>query len=330
MNDIAHTLAQRMSLPVIGAPMFIISTPPLVIAQCRAGIIGAMPALNARPASQLDEWLHEIAATLTADQAADPARRIAPFAVNLIVHRSNDRLEQDLACCVRHRVPIVVTSLQPPSEVTQAVHAYGGIVIHDVTTRRHAERALKDGADGLILVCAGAGGHAGTLSPFALLAEVRQFWSGLVALSGAITHGEHILAAQAMGADFAYIGTRFIASAEANAEEAYKRMVVKSHADDIVYTSFFTGVHGNYLKPSIAANGLDPGTLVESSPSQMNMGSSRPKTWRDVWGAGQGVGGILRVAPVADIVTEWRTEYDHALNRIIAAHSNSIQNRRNP
>lgn len=316
MTDLIDRFAAQMTLPVIGAPMFLISTPPLVLAQCRAGIVGAMPALNARPASQLDDWLAEISETLAAERAAHPGRRIAPNAVNLIVHRSNDRLEEDLATCVRHRVPLVITSLQPPTEVTQAVHAYGGAVFHDVTTRRHAERAIKDGADGLILVCAGAGGHAGALSPFALMAEVRAFWDGPIALSGAMTRGEHILAAEAMGADFAYIGTRFIASTEAAASAPYKQMVVDSRAEDIVYTSFFTGVRGNYLKPSIAASGLDPDTLPESDAARMNMGSTRVKTWRDVWGAGQGVGGIGRIAPVADIVGEWCMQRDAARQRL--------------
>lgn len=294
-------LAGRLKLPVIGAPLFIVSNPDLVIAQCRAGVVGSFPALNARPKEELDGWLTRI------EEALGPED--APYAVNQIVHGSNDRLEHDLEVCARHRVPMIITSLRAPGEVVRRVHDWGGIVFHDVTTVRHAEKALEAGVDGLILVCAGAGGHAGTLSPFALVGEVRRFWPGPIALSGAITSGGAILAAQAMGADLAYMGTRFIASAEANAAEGYKRMIQDSAAADIVYTPFFTGVAGNYLKPSIAAQGLDPDALPEADKTTMTFGSNRVRPWKDIWGAGQGVGTIGDVRPAAEIVARLREEY---------------------
>ncbi len=294
-------LQGRLGLPVIGAPLFIISNPDLVIAQCRAGIVGSFPALNARPAAELDTWLTRIRTELT---EAD-----APFAVNQIVHASNDRLQGDLEVCAKHRVPIVITSLRAPDEVVKAVHGWGGLVFHDVTTVRHARKALVAGVDGLILVCAGAGGHAGTLSPFALVGEVRRFWDGPIILSGAITHGRAILAAQAMGADLAYIGTRFIASAEAGADARHKQMVVASSAADVLYTPFFTGVPGNYLKPSIAAQGLDPDALPQADKSAMNYGSTRVKPWKDIWGAGQGVGTIEDILPAAEIIARLKQEY---------------------
>jgi len=297
-------LQGRLSLPAIGAPLFIVSNPDLVIAQCRGGIIGAFPALNARPKEELDGWLTRIRGALGPGDA--------PFAVNQIVHASNDRLEHDLEVCGRHRVPVIITSLRAPGEVVRAVHGWGGLVFHDVTNLRHAEKALEAGVDGLILVAAGAGGHAGTLSPFALVAEVRRIWDGPVILSGAITHGRQILAAQAMGADLAYMGTRFIATAEANAKPEYKEMVVASSAADIVYTPFFTGVHGNYLKPSIAAQGLDPDALPAADKTKMSFGSTHVRAWRDIWGAGQGVGAISDAPPAAEVIARLKREYAEA------------------
>lgn len=305
-------LANRLALPVIGSPMFIVSGPELVIGQCLNGIVGSFPALNARPAEQLDLWLTRIRSELAAASAAEPGRMIAPFAVNQIVHASNDRLMQDMECCVRHQVPIIITSLRAPDAVVSAAHSYGGLVFHDVTTLRHAEKALEAGVDGLILVCAGAGGHAGTLSPFALVGEVRRFYDGPIILSGAIATGRAILAAQAMGADLAYIGTRFIATQEANAAEAYKRMILGAAASDIVYTPFFTGVPGNYLKPSIAAQGLDPDALPEADKSRMNFGSGSVKAWRDIWGSGQGVGLIDDAPAVATVIDRLKREYAEA------------------
>jgi nitronate monooxygenase len=311
-------LKDRLSLPVIGAPMFIVSGPELVLAQCKAGIVGAFPALNARPALALDEWLTRIKAGLAEFRAANPAARVAPFAVNQIVHASNDRLAHDVDVCARHEVPIIITSLRAPREVVDRVHGWGGIVLHDVTTIRHAKKALDEGVDGLILVCAGAGGHAGALSPFALAHEVRRFYSGTVVLSGAIAHGASVLAAQALGADLAYVGTRFIASAEAAAQPAYKQMLVDSTAADVVYTSYFSGVLGNYLKPSVRAAGLDPDNLPAGDKSKMSFASDRerPKVWRDIWSAGQGTGQIDDVAPVAEIVARLRREYDEARIRL--------------
>jgi nitronate monooxygenase len=292
---------QSLALPVIGAPLFIVSNPDLVIAQCRSGIVGSFPALNARPKEELDVWLTRIRAALT---AAD-----APFAVNQIVHNSNDRLEHDLGVCEKHRVPMIITSLRAPGEVVRQVHGWGGMVFHDVTNIRHAQKALEAGVDGLVLVAAGAGGHAGTLSPFALVAEVRRFWDGPIALSGSITQGRQVLAAQAMGADLAYMGTRFIASAEANAAERYKAMIVESAASDIVYTPYFSGVHGNYLKPSIAAQGLDPDALPDADKTKMSFGTSRVRPWKDIWGAGQGVGSIEDAPQAAEIVARLKREY---------------------
>jgi nitronate monooxygenase len=306
------SLSNALALPVIGSPMFIVSGPDLVIAQCLNGIVGSFPALNARPADQLDLWLTRIKSELAAAKAADPTRKVAPFAVNQIVHASNDRLAHDMEACVRHEVPIIITSLRAPDAVVSAAHSYGGLVFHDVTTIRHAQKALEAGVDGLILVCAGAGGHAGTLSPFALVGEIRRFYDGPIILSGAIATGSAILAAQAMGADLAYIGTRFIATQEANVAQGYKDMIVGTSAADIVYTPFFTGVPGNYLKPSIAAQGLDPDDLPQADKSSMSFGSGRTKAWRDIWGSGQGVGLIDDAPPVARVVERLKAEYDQA------------------
>ncbi|MBI1395886.1 MAG: nitronate monooxygenase [Betaproteobacteria bacterium] len=306
-----------MSLPVIAAPMFIVSQPDLVVAQCTSGIIGSFPALNARPPELLDEWLSRIESALAAHRANHPGQPVAPYAVNQIIHSSNDRLERDLDTCARHKVPIIITSLRAPDEVVKTVHAYGGVVFHDVISIRHARKALEAGVDGLILVCAGAGGHAGTLSPFALVREVRRFFDGPIALSGAITDGAGVLAAEAVGADFAYIGTRFIATSEAVAVEGYKQMIVDSTAADIVYTPLFTGVHGNYLKKSVAAAGLDPDDLPTADKTSMNFGSNRPtKAWKDIWGAGQGVGNIDAVLPARDVVAKLVTEYNDARARL--------------
>ncbi len=305
-------LEGRLALPVIGSPLFIVSSPDLVIAQCQAGIVGAFPALNARPADQLEVWISRIERELAAFAAANPGRKVAPFAVNQIAHHSNDRLAQDMEVCVRHQVPIIITSLRAPREVVMAAHSYGGIVLHDVTNIRHAEKALEEGVDGLILVCAGAGGHAGTLSPFALLPEVRRFYDGPIALSGAIASGRAILSAQALGADLAYIGTRFIATKEANADPRYKDMLITSSAKDIVYTPLFTGVPGNYLKPSIRAAGLDPDNLPTADKNKMNFGSGgsmKAKAWRDIWGAGQGLGSIEDAPLVSDVVNRLEREY---------------------
>jgi nitronate monooxygenase len=294
--------------------MFIVSGPELVVAQCLAGVVGSFPALNARPREQLDEWLRRIRQALEAARLAAPAGPVAPFAVNQIIHESNDRLEHDLALCEKHRVPIVITSLRAPGAIVGPVHRWGGLVFHDVVSLRHAEKALEAGVDGLVLVCAGAGGHAGTLSPFALLGEVRRVFDGPVALAGAIATGRAVLAAEAMGADFAYVGTRFIATAEANASERYKRMIVESRAADIVYTPAFTGVSGNYLGGSIRAAGLDPGNLPPADKSTMDFGSGslRVKAWKDVWGAGQGVGCIDDVLPVRELVARLGSEYREA------------------
>ncbi len=308
-------LQGKLTLPVIGSPMFIVSHPALVLAQCKAGIVGSFPALNARPKELLEDWLKQITAELAEYKAQHPDRIVAPFAVNQIVHHSNDRLRHDVELCVKYKAPIIITSLRAPNEVVEAVHSYGGIVLHDVINIRHARKALEAGVDGLILVCAGAGGHAGTLSPFALVSEVRKFFDGPLALSGSIAHGRHILAAQAMGADFAYIGTRFIASQEANAVPDYKQMLVDSAAQDIVYSSLFSGVHGNYLKKSVAKAGYDPDNLPEGDKATMNFAAgdgSKAKAWRDIWSAGQGVGLIDDVPPVADIVARLKREYDAA------------------
>jgi nitronate monooxygenase len=301
----------RLRLPVIGAPLFIISNPKLVIAQCKAGIVGSMPALNARPASQLDEWLAEITETLAAHDRAHPESPAAPFAINQIVHKSNDRLEHDMEVCARYRVPIVITSLGARPEVNQAVHGWGGIVLHDIINDTFARKAIDKGADGLIAVAAGAGGHAGVKSPFALVAEIREWFGGPLALSGAIATGGAVLAAQAMGADLAYIGSAFIATDEARAAEAYKQAIVEGTSDDIVYSSLFTGVHGNYLKPSIRAAGLDPDNLPESDPSKMSFGGgdSAKKAWKDIWGCGQGIAPVKSVLPAADLVARLAAEY---------------------
>jgi len=313
----AQKLRSQLSLPVIAAPMFIVSDPTLVIAQCESGVVGSFPALNARPKEVLEEWIVRIESTLAQRRRAFPEAKTAPFAVNQIVHQSNDRLDHDLDICVRHRVPIVISSLRAPGDVVKRVHEYGGMVFHDVISVRHARKALEAGVDGLVLVCAGAGGHAGTLSPFALVREVRRFFDGPIALSGAITDGNGILAAEAIGADFAYIGTRFIATHEANAVEGYKQMVVDSTAADVVYTPFFSGVHGNYLSKSVAAAGLDPDHLPAAGKASMSFASDRaPRAWKDIWGAGQGVGNIDQVLPVRELVARLQHEYAQARRRI--------------
>ena len=316
--SLVSKLKAQMSLPVIGAPMFIVGVPALVIEQCINGVIGSFPALNARPAELLDSWLEQIESALDAHRRAHPGARVAPFAVNQIIHHSNDRLERDLDACVRHRVPMIITSLRAPDDVVKKVHEYGGVVFHDVISIRHAQKALEAGVDGLILVCAGAGGHAGMVSPFALVREVRKFFSGPIALSGSITDGAGILAAEAMGADFAYIGTRFIATREANAVADYKQAIVDAAAADIVYTPLFTGVHGNYLKASIRAAGLDPDNLPTADKASMNFGSNRekPKAWKEIWGAGQGVGNIDEVLPARELIARLRSEYDAARARL--------------
>jgi nitronate monooxygenase len=306
-----EVLKGRLAAPIVGAPMFIVSGPELVIAQCKAGIVGSFPALNARPPELLDEWLTRIKAELADYAAANPGAKVAPFAVNQIVHGSNDRLQHDVDLCVKHEVPIVITSLRPPDEVVEAVHGYGGVVFHDVINLKHARRAAKAGVDGLVLVCAGAGGHAGRLSPFALVPEVKEWFDGTILLSGAIATGRSVYAATATGADLAYVGTRFIATEEANAPDKYKDFIVESAADEIVYTSLFTGVHGNYLGRSIEAAGMDPATLPESDPSKMNFGSDRekPKAWKEIWGAGQGVGQIADAPPAREVVERLVAEY---------------------
>ena len=310
---------RNLRLPVIGAPLFIISNPKLVIAQCQAGIVGAMPSLNARPASQLDEWLSEITETLAAWDRAHPDAPAAPFAINQIVHKSNDRLDHDMQVCARYKVPIVITSLGARTDVNDAAHAWGGIVMHDVINNFFAGKAIEKGADGLIAVAAGAGGHAGVKSPFALVQEIREWFDGPLALSGAIGTGGAVLAAQAMGADFGYIGSAFIATEEARASDAYKQAIVEGTSDDIVYSSLFTGVHGNYLKPSIRAAGLDPDKLPESDPSTMNFGGgdSAKKAWKDIWGCGQGIGAVKQVLPAAELVARLAREYAEAKARLM-------------
>ena len=307
---------QNMSLPVIGSPLFIISNPKLVIEQCKAGVVGSMPALNARPAELLDEWLAEITETLAAYNKANPDKPAAPFAINQIVHKSNDRLEHDMQVCAKYKVPIVITSLGAREDVNQAVHSWGGVVLHDIVNNKFAHKAIEKGADGLIAVAAGAGGHAGTKSPFALIQEIRQWFDGPLALSGSIASGGAILAAQAMGADFAYIGSAFIATHEARAQDAYKQAIVDSNSDDIVYSNLFTGVHGNYLAPSIRAAGLDPDNLPESDPSKMNFGGDAKKAWKDIWGCGQGIGAINAVTSTAELVARLRREYLEARARL--------------
>ncbi len=314
-------LFDKLRLPLVGAPQFIVSNPDLVVAQCSAGIIGSFPALNARPQPLLDDWLTRIKDELAAWDEAHPDTPAAPFAVNQIVHKTNERLDQDVAACVKHKVPIVITSLGARPEVNDAIHSYGGIVLHDVINVAFAKKALEKGADGLIAVCAGAGGHAGGLSPFALVQEIREFFDGPLLLSGAIANGRAILAAKAMGADLAYAGSAFIATKEANAVEGYKQMIVDSHASDVIYTNLFTGVLGNYLKGSIVASGLDPDNLPQSDPSKMNFsgGSSKAKAWKDIWGAGQGVGAIREVLPTADLVARFKREYDDAKRGLCGA-----------
>ena len=307
---------QNMSLPVIGSPLFIISNPKLVIEQCKAGVVGSMPALNARPAELLDEWLAEITETLAAYNKANPDKPAAPFAINQIVHKSNDRLEHDMQVCAKYKVPIVITSLGAREDVNQAVHSWGGVVLHDIINNKFAHKAIEKGADGLIAVAAGAGGHAGTKSPFALIQEIRQWFDGPLALSGSIASGGAILAAQAMGADFAYIGSAFIATHEARAQDAYKQAIVDSNSDDIVYSNLFTGVHGNYLAPSIRAACLDPDNLPESDPSKMNFGGDAKKAWKDIWGCGQGIGAINAVTSTAELVARLRREYLEARARL--------------
>ncbi len=312
---IPASIANQLSIPVIGSPLFIISNPDLVIAQCKSGVIGSFPSLNARPIEQLDEWLSRINEELAAARAADPKAKIAPYAVNLIVHKSNNRIEEDLAMCVKHKVPMVITSLGARPEVNDAIHSYGGIVLHDIINIVFAHKALEKGADGLIAVCAGAGGHAGTLSPFALISEIREFFDGPLALSGSISTGRQVLAAQAMGADFAYIGTAFIPTDEARAMEGYKDMIVASAAKDIVYSSLFTGVSGNYLAPSIAKAGMDPNNLPEGDKATMSFRageSSKAKAWKDVWGSGQGIGAIKSRMPAAQYIAQLKREYAEA------------------
>ena len=308
---------QHLSLPVIGSPLFIISNPKLVIEQCKAGVVGAMPSLNARPAEQLDEWLAEITETLAAWDKAHPEQPAAPFAINQIVHKSNDRLEHDMQVCAKYKVPIVITSLGAREDVNQAVHSWGGIVLHDIINNKFAHKAIEKGADGLIAVAAGAGGHAGVKSPFALIQEIRQWFDGPIALSGAIATGDAVLAAQAMGADFAYIGSAFIATEEARASDAYKQAIVDGNSDDIVYSNLFTGVHGNYLAPSIRAAGMDPDHLPESDPSKMNFGGDAKKAWKDIWGCGQGIGAITEITSTAVLVQRLRAQYQAARARLV-------------
>lgn len=311
-------LKDKLRLPVVASPLFIISHPALTLAQCKAGVVGAFPALNARPESQLDEWLAMITEELAAHDAANPDKPAAPFAVNQIVHTSNKRLEHDLMMCVKYKVPIVISSLGAVPEVNAAVHSYGGIVLHDVINNRHANSAIRKGADGLIAVAAGAGGHAGTLSPFALVQEIREWFDGPLLLAGAIGTGGGILAAQAMGADMAYIGTPFIATEEARAADAYKQMIAQSQAADIVYSNYFTGIHGNYLKGSILASGMDPENLPVADPSKMDFdkATTGAKAWKDIWGAGQGVGSVKAVVPVAELVDRLEREYRAARERL--------------
>src|SRR6187402_2527276 len=308
-------ILQNLPLPVIGSPLFIISNPKLVIEQCKAGVIGSMPALNARPAAQLDEWLHEITETLDAYNKANPDKPAAPFAINQIVHKSNDRLEHDMEMVVKYKVPVIITSLGARTDVNDAVHSYGGVTLHDIINNNFAKKAIEKGADGLIAVAAGAGGHAGVKSPFALVQEIRQWFDGPIALSGAIANGGAVLAAQAMGADFAYIGSAFIATHEARASDDYKKAIVDGSSDDIVYSSLFTGVHGNYLKPSVRAAGLDPDNLPESDPTKMSFGGgegSKPKAWKEIWGCGQGIGAVTEATGAGELVARLKREYDAA------------------
>ena len=309
-------ILRSLPLPIVGAPLFIISNPKLVIAQCKAGVVGSMPALNARPAEQLDEWLAEITETLKAWNRDHPERPAAPFAINQIVHKSNDRLDHDIQMCARYKVPIVITSLGARRDVNDAVHAWGGVVMHDIINNTFAQKAIEKGADGLIAVAAGAGGHAGVKSPFALVAEIREWFDGPIALAGAISSGGAVLAARAMGADFAYIGSAFIATNEARAAQAYKEMIVASTSDDIVYSNLFTGVHGNYLKGSIRNAGLDPDALPESDPTKMNFGGDARKAWKDIWGCGQGIGAIKKIVPACELIERLTREYEEAKRRV--------------
>jgi nitronate monooxygenase len=323
---VPEILQAQLRLPIVGAPMFIVSTPRLVLAQCKAGIVGSFPALNARPAAQLDDWLAQITDELAAYRRANPQARVAPFAVNQIVHGSNDRLEHDLSLCVKHRVPIVITSLRPPAEVVAAVHGYGGVVFHDVINLRHAEKAAAQGVDGIIAVCAGAGGHAGLLSPFALVKQIREIYAGTVILSGAMSTGADVLAARVLGADLAYLGTRFIATEEGNASTEYKQMLVDSRGEDIVYTSLFSGVAGNYLRGSVLRAGFDPDKLPDANKTKMNVGTAADpsvtggnpevKAWRDIWSAGQSVSGIHDVETVGCLVSRLAREYEAARARL--------------
>jgi nitronate monooxygenase len=311
---------QNLPLPVIGAPLFIVSNPKLVIAQCKAGIVGSMPSLNARPAEQLDDWLAEITEALAAHDRAHPQAKAAPFAINQIVHRTNDRLEHDMAVCAKYKVPIVITSLGARSDINDAVHGWGGVVLHDIINNSFARKAIEKGADGLIAVAAGAGGHAGVKSPFALVHEIRRWFDGPLALSGAMATGAGVLAARAMGADFAYIGSAFIATEEARASDAYKQAIVDGTSDDIVYSSLFTGVHGNYLKPSIRAAGMDPDNLPEGSPDKMNFnggGDTAKKAWKDIWGCGQGIAAVDSVLPAGAMVERLKREYMEARERLL-------------
>lgn len=315
--SLSSLFENSLRLPLIGAPLFIVSGPDLVIAQCKAGIVGSFPALNARPEPVLDEWLTRIRSELAEFKSANPDLPVAPYAVNQIVHQSNTRLQHDVELCVKHQVPIVITSLRPPAEVVEAIHSYGGLVFHDVINIRHARKAIEQGVDGIIAVCAGAGGHAGALSPFALVKEIRQIYDGTIILAGSMSRGSDVLAAQVIGADLAYIGTRFIATQEANARPEYKEMIVDSASSDIVLTSLFTGVHGSYLRGSITSAGLDPDNLPEADKDTMNFGSgssSKAKAWRDIWGAGQGVGSIDDVLAVGDLVERMAKEYEEARN----------------
>jgi len=308
---------RRAALPIIGSPLFIISNPKLVIAQCTSGVIGSMPALNARPAEQLDDWLAEITEALATHDRAHPERPAAPYAINQIVHKSNDRLEHDMALCAKYRVPVVITSLGARTDVNDAVHGWGGVVLHDIINDTFARKAIDKGADGLIAVAAGAGGHAGVKSPFALMQEIRLWFDGPVALSGAIATGGAVLAARALGADFAYIGSAFIATDEARASDDYKRGIVEGTSDDIVYSNLFTGVHGNYLKASIRASGLDPDNLPASDPSVMNFaGGGSKKAWKDIWGSGQGIGAVKAVVPAAELIGRLAREYEAARSRL--------------
>ena len=313
-----ESLKSKLTIPVIGAPLFIISNPDLVIAQCKSGVVGSFPALNARPQNVLEEWIIRIKEELEGHQESNPEKKVAPFAVNQICHSSNDRLFGDMELCVKHQVPIIITSLRPPEEIVTEAHSYGGLVFHDVISVKHAKKAAEQGVDGLILVCAGAGGHAGTLSPFALVREVREWYDGAIILSGSISDGSSVAAAKMLGADFAYIGTRFIASQEANAEPEYKQCLIDSAAEDIIYSSLFTGVHGNYLKPSVVNAGLDPNNLPDADKTAMNFGSggnTDAKAWKDIWGSGQGIGSIQDAPPASELISRLTEEYLAAIKK---------------